>query len=363
MAASPPRSTTRTDAAMRVAFIGCSGVPNRYGGFEAFVEHCGPVIARNVQSVVVTCDAHLYPERGRHYRDMDRTFIPVRANGGASVLHDAAAFLSVFRQATHIVVLGVSGGIWFPFFRLLCGLGGKRLIVNVDGVEWRRTKFSRGKRLLLRVFDWLAQRCAHVVVYDNPALRGYVLPSALPRARQIGYSGDHVLRLPGIRHEPGTALTVCRIEPENHVDVLIEGFLNSPLKRYTVVGNWNHSAYGRELRERHAGNPRLALLDSLYDPQQLAQLRESCEIYLHGHSVGGTNPSLVEMLFYDCRLLCFDVPFNRETAGECADYFQDAASLSALLVSSSSRSADRTAQRAAFSAQRIASQYLEAMQG
>jgi glycosyltransferase involved in cell wall biosynthesis len=347
---------------MRISFIGCSGVPNRYGGFEAFVEHCGPVIASEVECVTVTCDARLYPDRDPQFNNMLRRFIPVRANGGMSVLHDALAFIATFRSSTHIVVLGVSGGVWFPLFKLFCKLGGKRLAVNIDGVEWRRSKFGPIKRKLLRLFDSMAQSYADVVIYDNPALRPYILPKALSRSVQIGYSGDHVLRLPDISRQSGTALTVCRIEPENNLGVLIEGILQSQLKSYTIVGNWDHSSYGRALRERYINESRITMLDPIYDSQQLAELRESCEVYLHGHSVGGTNPSLVEMLFYDCRLLCFDVAFNRETAGSIADYFSNAEDLASLLTKKTPP-ADRKEQREAFTSRHIARQYINALKG
>lgn len=354
------KSPLSTDlAAMRIAFIGCAGVPNLYGGFEAFMEHCGPIIAGEVESVTVTCDATLYSDRTPRFKNMLRRFIPVRANGGMSVLHDALAFLSVWRSSTHIVVLGVSGGLWFPLFRLLCSLGGKRLVVNIDGVEWRRAKFNLYKRRLLRLFDYLAQRYADVVIYDNPALRPFVLHQALPRSVQIGYSGDHVLRLTGVSRQSSTALTVCRIEPENNLDVLIEGALTSQLQHYTIVGNWGQSPYGRALRERYGSESRLSLLDPIYDSHRLAELRESCEVYLHGHSVGGTNPSLVEMLFYDCRLLCFDVPFNRETAGDDAEYFSDANELTLLL--SMNQPANRTKKREVFTGRHIARQYIDAL--
>ncbi|MFS9599350.1 hypothetical protein Q6311_30915, partial [Klebsiella variicola] len=79
------------------------------------------------------------------------------ANGAFSVLHDLLAFLRVFSRSQGIVVLGVSGGLWFPLFRAMCALTGKRLIINVDGVEWRRAKFSVNKRRLLKLFDALAQ--------------------------------------------------------------------------------------------------------------------------------------------------------------------------------------------------------------
>ena len=354
-------------ASMRIAFIGSAGIPNRYGGFESFLEHCGPAVARIVESVHVTCDAGLYADDlSPDFKGVTRVFLKVPANGAASVLHDLLAFFSIYRRSTHIVVLGVSGGPWFPLFKLICWLGGKRLAVNIDGVEWRRTKFSGSRQRLLRVFDHLAQRFSDVVIYDNAGLASFVLPGARRRAAQIGYSGDHVLRLPQVTPTPATALTVCRIEPENNLDLLIAGALASPLQHYTIVGNWNNSAYGEALRDRHRGEPRLQLLDPIYDALRLAELREGCSMYLHGHSVGGTNPSLVEMLYYDCAVLCFDVDYNRSTAGDGASYFGDATALARLIgeVMEGHRGGDVDARvdlRSRYTSDAIAKAYVDAV--
>lgn len=353
--------------AMRVAFIGSAGVPNRYGGFESFLEHCGPNFAALTGATLVTCDTSLYQDDlSPTFRGVRRIFLKTRANGASSIFHDLFAFFSVYRGSTHIMVLGVSGGPWFALFKLMCRLGGKRLGVNIDGVEWRRAKFSRNKQRILRLFDHLAQRFSDVVIYDNAALAQYVIPCARNRAIEIGYSGDHVLRRPDIDPEPGTALTVCRIEPENNLDMLIEGAMQSKLNRYTIVGNWNNSEYGRCLREKHRGNSRLALLDPVYDPIRLAELRESCAIYLHGHSVGGTNPSLVEMLYYDCAILCFDVGYNRATAEAGAGYFKDAETLAsninlALTGRFGGEIGARDAQRSKYTSAAIALAYLDAL--
>ena len=348
---------------VNLAMIGSAGVPNRYGGFVAFLEHCSPALAAKTASTVVTCDSGLYDEHTSDFHGVHRIFLKTPANGSWSVLHDLLAFFSVYRRTTHIVVLGVSGAPWFPLFRLMCAVGGKRLLVNIDGVEWRRTKFSKSRRLLLRVFDAVAQSCAHVVIYDNPALREFVLDSCQAKAVCIGYSGDHVIRVPVVNRGKFQALTICRIEPENNLDMLIEGALLSPLEQYTIVGNWAQSEYGSALRERYAKEPRLNLLDPIYDAQQLAMLRESCAVYLHGHSVGGTNPSLVEMLFYDCAIVCFDVAFNRETAGDCAGYFSSVNDLATLDAASLPGPGDRLARRLSYTRSHIADQYLAAMVG
>ena len=354
---------------IRIAFIGSAGIPNRYGGFESFLEHCGPAVARIAGTVYVTCDAKLYgDDLTPDFKGVTRIFLRTPANGAASVLHDLLAFFSIYRRSTHIVVLGVSGGPWFPLFRLMCWLGGKRLGVNIDGVEWRRPKFSRTKQSLLRLFDVLAQRFSNVVIYDNAGLASYVLPSARNQAAQIGYSGDHVLRLPDVAPEPGTALTVCRIEPENNLDLLIEGALRSSLRLYTIVGNWDNSAYGQALRARYRDEPRLKLLDPIYDARRLAELREGCAMYLHGHSVGGTNPSLVEMLYYDCAVLCFDVDYNRSTADAGALYFVDAPALGRLIddVVQGRVASDlfaRLASRTRYTSDAIAQAYVDSMRG
>ncbi|MGC4028204.1 MAG: DUF1972 domain-containing protein [Steroidobacteraceae bacterium] len=353
---------------MRIAFIGSAGIPNRYGGFESFLEHCGPVFSKLTHSTLVTCDASLYREdRAGDCCGVRRIFVGVKANGVASILHDLLAFLRVYRQSTHILVLGVSGGPWFPFFLLMCRLGGKRLGVNIDGVEWRRTKFSRNKQLVLRVFDYLAQRFSDVVVYDNAGLAPFVRPFARSRAIEIGYPGDHVLRSGG-RPKPATALTICRIEPENNLDMLIEGALQSNIEKYTIVGNWKNSKYGRVLRERYQFEPRLSLVDPIYEPHQLADLREGCAIYLHGHSVGGTNPSLVEMLYYDCALICFDVTYNRVTADGSASYFSDSAELSqrideVIRGAGSSEVESRRRLRSKYTRSAIAASYIKALMG
>lgn len=346
-----------------ISFIGSAGIPNRYGGFESFLEHCTPAIIKHGIRVLVTCDRRIYEDRNPSFNGVKRIFLRIPANGGWSIMHDLLAFFVTFPSSTHIIVLGVSGGIWFPLFRLLCAASGKRLLVNIDGVEWRRSKFGKAKRMLLRTFDYLAQRFAHHVIYDSEVLQGYLIPCAKEKASCIAYPGDHVIRTENSKRRANTALTICRIEPENNLALLIEGALKSNISMYTIVGNWNHSHYSRELRNQYKSQTKLNLIDPIYNPKALAQLRESCEFYLHGHSVGGTNPSLVEMLFYDCTLLCFDIDFNRHTAEDCARYFNNPESLAKLLNSQVELNPNkRSAIRNRYTAELIASKYIKAAQ-
>lgn len=350
-----------------ISFIGAVGLPNRYGGFEMFLEACAPLLAKEFDEVLVTCDKTKYTERELVWAGVKRVFIPIPANGALSVLHDLLAFFAVFWRAHAIVVLGVSGGIFFPLFRLLCSLFDKQLIVNVDGVEWRRAKFSKTRRQFLYISDRLAQRFAHEVVVDNEGLRPFLIRAVRDKASLIAYSGDHVLRDPSATMAPDgslSCLTICRIEPENNCDLLLEAFARAERGTYVFVGNWNASEYGRQLRHRYRDVLGLEIRDPIYDKAELAKLREQCNVYLHGHSVGGTNPSLVEMLFYDCHIVAFDCAFNRCTAGDAIRYFAGDEALAAQLQDFDWKASfDRRMVRNRYTATRIAGAYASLIRG
>ena len=306
---------------MNVAFIGSVGIPNCYGGFESFLQSVTPILVGQGHEVFVTCDSARYKHPFYSYLGVKRVMVNIRANGALSPIHDLFAFLSVFRRAQYIVVLGVSAGPLFIFMRLMTCLARKKLIINIDGVEWRRGKYNSWQKKLLFCFDFLAQLSANCIVFDNEGLRSFIHHRFLKKAVLIAYPGDSVIRASGITVEPFTALTICRVEPENNLELIIEGALSSSLKKYTIIGNWQNSPYGRMLRSKYLGNSTLQLLDPVYDANTVAEFRSRAALYLHGHSVGGTNPSLVEMLSYSCHLLCFDCVFNRETIGADALYF------------------------------------------
>lgn len=344
----------------RISFIGAAGLPNRYGGFESFLEACAPILAQT-NTVTVTCDAAKYPDQTRDWQGVRRVFLTVPANGAASVVHDIVAFARVVMISDAIVVLGVSAGVAFPLMRLICTLLGKTLVVNVDGVEWRRGKFGRGRRWFLRVSDSMAQIFAHKVIVDSAALVPFLTGAGRRKATCIAYSGDQVVRrsLPS-SYVRDRMLTICRVEPENNCHLLLQSVAASDCgMHYDFIGNWDASEYGRELKTRFQNYPGITLHNPIYDEHVIAQYRERCSVYLHGHSVGGTNPSLVEMLFYDCKVAAFDCTFNRETAGETAQYFSNPAALEQILNDTApNMAANRTEIRERYTRDTIAAQYL-----
>jgi len=121
--------------------------------------------------------------------------------------------------------------------------------------------------------------------------------------------------------------TVCRIEPENNIGLLLESFKSTGGLDYVIVGNWNHSQYGRELRQCYGRYPHIKMLDPIYDQMSLDELRGNCLFYVHGHSVGGTNPSLVEAMSLELMIVAFGAAYNVETTEGKAIYFDDEQSL------------------------------------
>ncbi|WP_296220376.1 DUF1972 domain-containing protein [uncultured Sphingomonas sp.] len=323
-------------SAKAIPLVGTVGVPARYGGFETLAEQlCRHVSAKDVQFVVY-CERSAYreDERSADFAGHRRIFLPLRANGVASMFHDALALIdAVFRRnADQVFIFGYSGAWILPVLKLLRPR--VRYIVNVDGMEWRRDKFSTPARLLLKALEWCAARTASVVIADNNALAGLFRARYHSEPVVIAYGGDHTV-LPAAPTVSNTApqghyLAIARIEPENNTETIIQGCIAADVP-LVFIGNWKANAYGLALRERYGNAAGITLLDPIYGQADLAPWRAGAIGYIHGHSVGGTNPSLVEALFHTRRMVSFDCAFNRATLSGAGGYFTDADDLAALL--------------------------------
>lgn len=324
---------------MRVAIIGTQGVPARYGGFETMVEN---IIGGNASAGIeytVFCSSKDIKGGAQQYKGAQLRYIPFRANGIQSIIYDGFSLLKAIRGFDVVVVLGVSGGVFFPVFRLF---NQKRLIVNIDGLEHKRSKWGKMTKFFLRVSEEMALRFSDIVVADNQGIVNYIRQRYKKKTVLIAYGGDHVLRqipenkqqeiLSELQLNSRTfSLAICRIEPENNCHLVLEAFVRTG-ETVVFVGNWMRSEYGKELRLKYACHDNITLLESVYDLDILYALRKHCRFYVHGHSAGGTNPSLVEAMFIGCPILAYDIVYNRETTENKARYFKDITDLALLLV-------------------------------
>jgi glycosyltransferase involved in cell wall biosynthesis len=315
-----------------IAILGTVGIPAIYGGFETLAVNLTQFHQANAlpSELVVYCSAKSYSARPDSHLGARLRYIGLNANGVSSIPYDIVSlFSAVWHRSDVILLLGVSGASALPLVRLLSRA---RIVTNIDGIEWKREKWKGLARWFLRFSERMAVRYSHEVIADNAGIAEHVAKSYGRDCHVIAYGGDHALQTPikpydGPPLPPRYALTLCRIEPENNVAMVLGAFAAKPEMPLVFVGNWNNSDFGRELRQRYAALPHLHLLDPIYDIGVLRTLRGNAALYVHGHSAGGTNPSLVEMMHFGVAILAYDCIFNRCTTEEKARFFKDAAAL------------------------------------
>ena len=311
--------------------VGCAGLPAAYGGFETLAENLVLYQERAKLAVEMTvfCGKPTPPAKPESFHRARLHYLPLKANGLSSVLYDLCSLVIAARdRADAVLILGVSGAIGFPLMR---GLTRVRLVTNIDGIEWRRAKWGWLARNFLRLSEWVAVRCSHELIADNQAVADYVKATYGVSCTVIAYGGDHataVAETPYPHPLPAHyALAICRIEPENNVEMILEAFTRLSGESLVFVGNWNSSDFGRSMRTRYRECKNISMLDPEYDLGALRRLRAGSSFYLHGHSAGGTNPSLVEMMHFGIPVLAYDCAFNRHTTKNQALFFCSAAEL------------------------------------
>lgn len=330
---------------VRVAIIGSQGVPPQYGGFETLVDN---IISNRSERVEYTIfcsrpdmDRSLSPNKLSYYKGCRLRYLPLPAHGIMSVPYDVLSMIKASRGYDAILILGVSGCIFLPFLRIFSRV---RTIVNIDGLEHLRDKWRPLAKKYLRFSLGVCMRWANEIISDNRGIQKYVDDTFRRHAHLIAYGGDHALRhLSPARQESMLSylgieskkydLSICRIEPENNCHITLEAYASRD-ETIVFVGNWNHSDYSKELYKKYKGLRNIRMLDAIYDPDILFTLRNNARIYVHGHRSGGTNPSLVEAMFFNLPILAFDVIYNRETTHNKAYYYTDVESLRALLTTS-----------------------------
>ena len=318
----------------KISIVGISGLPAQYGGFETLAEQ----LVRNwpVEGDEFTCFCERrYSSYDINENNLRRIFLPLRANGPQSILFDALGILiSIYHRNNTVLLLGVSGAWILPFVRHLPENIQPNIVTNVDGIEWKREKWGFFARKLLKYLEFLSVKYSNLVIADNQGVAEYLQKSYFIKPHEIAYGGDHVLstQIPcskrGVPKYDNFFFSVCRIVPENKVHLTLEAFKHIPDKNLIFVGNWTHSDYGKKLFEDYSNIENISLMHPIYDTDVLNTFRLRCDAFIHGHSAGGTNPSLVEYMFFGKPIIAFDCNFNRFTLRENGIFYTDEVTLS-----------------------------------
>jgi glycosyltransferase involved in cell wall biosynthesis len=324
------QSTTRKK---KVAIIGTVGLPANYGGFETLTEHLVEEMGHK-HDFTVYCSGKKYPKakRKNHYCGARLKFLPFDANGIQSIPYDTFSILHALFYADVLLILGVAGAWILPFVKLFTN---KKIIISIDGIEWKRDKWNLLARWYLFWAEGIAVKYSHIDISDNEAIQDYTAARYGSLSRIIEYGGDHTLKVAIKKEDPTMypflnepyAFKVCRIEPENNVHTVLEAFATLRSMPLVIVGNWDKSDYGRMLKANFSHYKNIHLFDPIYQQEKLDLLRSNATIYIHGHSAGGTNPSLVEAMSLGLPVIAFKVAYNKVTTEHQALYFNDVHSL------------------------------------
>lgn len=313
---------------MKIAILGTKGIPNNYGGFEQFAEYLSIGLADRGHAVTVYNPSfHPYQESTYKGVTIQRIFSPEKVIGSsANFIYDhlclnhalGAGFDIIYEAGYHSVALSY----WMLRVSKI-----KRpvLITNMDGLEWKRAKWSFLVRALIKRLEKIAVRHSHYLVSDNVGIQNYYKSVFMKDSYYLPYGADiptifdsSLLSKYSVKQNEYFIL-VARMEPENNVEMIIKGFINSTSqKKLIVVGGINR--YGELLRKQNQDN-RLLFVGGVYNKAELDSLRHYSIGYFHGHSVGGTNPSLLEAMACSCFIMAHNNPFNRAILEDFAYYF------------------------------------------
>lgn len=313
---------------LRIAMIGTRGVPARYGGFETCVEEVGKRLTKKGHSITVYCRKGYYSQRPRYYRGMSLCFLPNISNKVLDTL--SHTFLSVlhalFRRYDVYMVFNAANSIALIPLRLF----GKNIVINTDGLEWKRSKWGIVGRSFYKISEKLACILSNRLISDSKGIKEYYLSRHNTESSKIAYGADiQKCEKPDIILEMGLRpfeyfLQITRFEPENNPLLTIEAFKrsNTGKKLVLVGGNPYHTEYVKKINAASYDHDDILLPGFIYDEAVLRELWCFCFAYIHGNEVGGTNPALLQTMACGCFTMSIDVPFNRDVLNGCGKFFQ-----------------------------------------
>lgn len=303
--------------ALTIAMVGTRGVPAAYGGFETAVEEVGRRLAERGHDVVVyTRGSESKEKRYLGMRVVHLPAVPVKqvetlSHTGLSTLH-----LMLRRRPDAAFVFNAANSPFLPLLRL------RRVptALHMDGLEWRRSKWGPRGKAYYRWAERFGVRTADALIADAPGIAAYYAHQFQVPTEMIRYGApilDAVAerRIDELGLEPGGYhLVVARFEPENHVLEIVKGYRRSSARLpLVVVGSAPYSSeYIQRIQDAADGDERIRLVGGVYDQELLDALYFHALTYDHGHSVGGTNPSLLRAMGAGTAVIAFDVAFNRE---------------------------------------------------
>ena len=312
----------------KLRILGTRGVPAAHGGFETFAEHLAPFLVDRGWNVTVYCQEDGNgPVFEDDWRGVRRVRMPVETTGAAgTIVFDWKSTLHASGETGLVLTLGYNTAVFCAMYRL------KRLknVINMDGVEWRRQKWGAVAKTWFWLNDWAGCWLGSHLVADHPEIKKHLATRvSINKITMIPYGSDQVdaadsSLISAYGLSPGNyAILIARAEPENSILEVVKAWSRKPRGcKLVVLGKYDPvHAYQRAVQS--AASDEVIFPGAIYEKSIVQSLRFHSRFYVHGHQVGGTNPSLVESLGAGNAVLAHDNTYNRWVAGDAAEYFKD----------------------------------------
>ncbi len=321
---------------MKIGIIGTRGIPNEYGGFEQLAEKLSVGLYKDGHEVIVY-NSHKHSYQQKKFNGVDI----VHCYDAEYLLGTAGQFIYDFncimdarkRNFDVLLFLGyTSSSVWGMLYPK-----NTVIISNMDGLEWKRKKYSKPVRFFLKYAERLAVKFSHYFIADSIAMHSYLKNKYNIHCEYIAYGAEiftdekeELLAQYNLSPKDYFML-MARMEPENNIEMILDGFHQSGSnKKFIVVGNTNNK-FGKRMLKKFGADSRIVFAGAIYDNKVTHTLKYNCPLYFHGHTVGGTNPSLIEAMASQVLIAAHDNLFNRAVLDENGYYFNSASDVKQLV--------------------------------
>lgn len=308
---------------------GIRGLPACHGGFETFAEYLSIYLVSKGWKVIVYCQSEEYDQVTQvSWKGIELIHIPEKSSGALStIIFDFHSVIHSLKYRSLVLTLGYNTAI----FNLLYRVFGIKNIINMDGIEWKRQKWGRVAKLWFRLNEWFGVKFGNHLIADHPEIKNHLKRLVNPKKiTTIAYGAPSLEKWDvGILDtfsliRKGYYLVIARPEPENSILEIVRAFVKSQSNaKLVVLGKFDYEGNDYHKKILKASNDSVEFPGAIYDKETLSTLRVCCKAYIHGHQVGGTNPSLVEALGAGSAIICHDNIYNRWVADGSAMYFRD----------------------------------------
>ena len=318
----------------KLSIVGIQGIPNNYGGFETLAEYLVTYLSNDFD-ITVYCSSKDLTTKLKRWNGAQLKYIPISSHSVGGIIYDSLALIHACFNSDKILFLGFGGGFVIPFLKKFK----PKIILNFGGLDWKRDKWSTKTQRAIKTAEKNLVKYSAVVISDNTGIQNYIKEEYNIDAPLIAYGGDQAQNIAVTKEYqdkypflPGEyAFTVTRIQSDNNIEMILDAFKFSRDLPIVIVGNWSNSKYGIKTKSKYQNHDKLILLDAIYDRKVLDVLRSNCTLYIHGHSAGGTNPSLCEAMYLGLPVVAFSSGYNEFTTGNNAVYFRNTEELTAII--------------------------------